>query len=295
SFKIAAALVLAAFSAQAIPLTPAPSCLGDLCNQSVDSGNVNIGSTTSIVPITEVTPITRYQPYVETYAPIVNSECGYGGYGGLGGYGYGYGGYGDINDRMRGVYGSRFGPRLYGSRFMKRDLEEDKEESEEHKGSSGSLLFSQFQSSECAADDASCVSSIPPQTVDMGSQVMIQPTNEILPTTTYQGKIESLESSIEAAPGMSSSLPQHNVNLGSNVAIQPVTKVYPDTTYQPTVNQLSTSIYAAEQYDESLPQSSVLLGSNVHIQPHVSVVPLTTFQPSIKSKPFIINVEQPCF
>ncbi|KAF9184212.1 hypothetical protein BGZ51_003499 [Haplosporangium sp. Z 767] len=212
---------------------------------------------------------------------------------GLGGYGYGYGGYGDINDRMRGVYGGRFGPRLYGLRFMKRDLEEDKEESEEHKGSSGSLLFNQFQSSECAADDASCVSLIPPQTVDMGSQVMIQPTNEILPTTTYQGKIESLESSIEAAPGMSSSLPQHNVNLGSNVVIQPVTTVYPDTTYQPIVNQLSTSIYAAEQYDESLPQSSVLLGSNVHIQPHVSVVPLTTFQPSIKSKPLIINVE-PC-
>ncbi|KAG0261279.1 hypothetical protein BG011_001167, partial [Mortierella polycephala] len=128
SFKIAAALVLATFSAQAIPLTipltTVPSCPGNLCSQSIDSGNVNIGSTTSIVPITEVTPITRYQPYVEAYAPIVNSEYGYGR---LGDYGYGYGGYGGIYDRMGGAYGGRYGSRLYGSRFMKRDHEEDKE------------------------------------------------------------------------------------------------------------------------------------------------------------------------
>ncbi|KAF9990231.1 hypothetical protein BGZ75_003123 [Mortierella antarctica] len=292
TLKIAAAVVLAFVSAQAAPLER--RLLGSDCYQSASSGNVDISSTTNIAPVTEVTPITRYQPYVQTFAPIVDSECDYGGhgylqgygghegYGGYGGYGGcgGYGGYGAYGRGYRGTYGRMTDlGRRFGTRFQKREDVEEK--------TSGSLLFSQFQSQEA------CDTSVPAQTVDMGSQVNIQPTNQVLPETTYQNRVQALDTNIDACAAESSALPQQNVNLGSHVSIQPTTHVNPDTTYQPTVNQLTTSIDAAPQQDQSLPQSSVQLGSSVNIAPEVHVQPLTTFQSSVKSLPFIINAE-PC-
>ncbi|CAO3565509.1 unnamed protein product [Mortierella alpina] len=293
TLKITAAIVLALVSVQAAP-TLERRILGSDCYQSASSGNVDISSTTNIAPVTEVTPITRYQPYVQTFAPIVDSECDYGGYGRLGGLGSlggfggleGYGAYGRGYRGYRGAYGRMGGfGRGFGTRLLKRAEAEEGEDVEEKK--SGSLLFSQFQSQEA------CDTSVPAQTIDMGSQVNIQPTNQVLPETTYQNRVQALDTNIDACAAEASALPQQNVNLGSHVSIQPTTHVNPDTTYQPTVNQLTTSIDAAPQQDQSLPQSSVQLGSSVHIAPEVYVQPLTTFQSSVKSLPFIINAE-PC-
>ncbi|KAF9575779.1 hypothetical protein EC968_001566 [Mortierella alpina] len=291
TLKITVAVVLVLVSVQAAPALER-RFRGSDCYQSASSGNVDISSTTNIAPVTEVTPITRYQPYVQTFAPIVDSECDYdhlyGGYGNYDAYGRGY----------HGAYGRMAGlGRRFGTRFQKRRDVEEKEEKEEKEDveekedaeekKSGSLLFSQFQSQEA------CDVSVPAQTVDMGSQVNIQPTNQVLPETTYQNRVQALDTNIDACAAESSALPQQNVNLGSHVSIQPTTHVNPDTTYQPTVNQLTTSIDAAPQQDQSLPQSSVQLGSSVHIAPEVHVKPLTTFQNSVKSLPFIINAE-PC-
>ncbi|KAF9943882.1 hypothetical protein BGZ70_005325, partial [Mortierella alpina] len=157
TLKITAAIVLALVSVQAAPALER-RLHGSDCYQSASSGNVDISSTTSIAPVTEVTPITRYQPYVQTFAPIVDSECDYGGYDRLGDYG-GYGGY--------GAYGRGYRGRRFGTHLLKRAEAEDVEEKK-----SGSLLFSQFQSQEA------CDTSVPAQTVDMGSQVNIQPTNQ---------------------------------------------------------------------------------------------------------------------
>ncbi|KAF9299932.1 hypothetical protein BGZ74_008490, partial [Mortierella antarctica] len=103
--SLACALVACA---TAIPILPpdASTCpAGQICNQSVDSGIVSVGSSVSAVPVTQVTPITNYQPIVQALAPIVTSECnnilggdfggGFGGLGGLGGIG-GLGGMGGI-------------------------------------------------------------------------------------------------------------------------------------------------------------------------------------------------------
>ncbi|KAF9329368.1 hypothetical protein BG006_007548, partial [Podila minutissima] len=85
--SLACALVACA---TAIPILPpdASTCpAGQICNQSVDSGIVSVGSSVSAVPVTQVTPITNYQPIVQALAPIVTSECNNilgGGFGGLG-------------------------------------------------------------------------------------------------------------------------------------------------------------------------------------------------------------------
>ncbi|KAG0042816.1 hypothetical protein BGZ83_012142 [Gryganskiella cystojenkinii] len=318
SLKTVAAVALIAY-VQAAPLVA--RCVGDECNQSASSGNVNLGSTTNIAPVTNVTPITRYQPYVQAFAPLVQSECdddfdsqsdfsglGYGGsmYG-SGFYGRNSGFYGSGLYRS-GVYGnSLYGPgygrgglyggsiRNNGGLFKRNHLDASSSDlSGTGASSSGNLLFSQFQHN-CAenSDAEGCQTSVPAQSVDMGSQVTAQPTNEIYPSTSYQAHVQSLGADIQASAAESHQLPQQNVNLGSNVAIQPTTQVVPQTTYQPTVNQLATSIQAAPQQDQSLPQSTIQLGSSVQISPQVQVTPLTTFQPSIQSLPFIINAE-PC-
>ncbi|KAF9907380.1 hypothetical protein BX616_000428 [Lobosporangium transversale] len=304
SLKLTVALVLAAASVQAVPIR-------DACYQVADSGNVDVSSSTNIKPITDVTPITRYQPIVKAFAPLVDSECDYYDKGLYGGYDYDnypYSRYGR-GYCGRGYYGRTYSPLdpLNARRFVKRqdpnqttigatagaptgNVPESGTAPESEAAtcpSSGSLLFKQFQA------PADCQASIPAQNVDMGSQVLIQPTNKVLPSTTYQSHVQSLDSNIAAAPAQSSSLPQQNVDLGSNVFIQPTTQVLPKTSYQPEVNQLTTQIDAAPQQDQSLPQSSVLLGSQVHISPNVHVKPLTTFQPTIESLPFIIHAA-PC-
>ncbi|KAF9353118.1 hypothetical protein BGX26_009093 [Mortierella sp. AD094] len=313
SLKAASTLVLALAVAQAAPLA-ARSCSGAECNQSVNSGNVQLGSTTNITPITDITPITRYQPIVQAYAPIVHSECDTGledgcnsdygdyDYSGLGrsdlgysNYGYSRLGYSDIGNPGLGYYGQtrHYSPigGLYGRRrFLKRSSDD---QSASQESGSGSLLFNQFQSPDCQAGQEGCETSVPAQNVDLGSHVSIQPTNQVYPSTTYQNHVQSLDANIDASEAQSSNLPQQKVDLGSNVSIQPTTKVLPQTTYQPSVNQLTTSIQAAPQQDQSLPQSSVQLGSHVSIAPSVQVHPLTTFQSSITSLPFIINSE-PC-
>ncbi|KAI1311066.1 hypothetical protein EDD11_003539 [Mortierella claussenii] len=301
SLKVASAIVLAIASVQAAPLER--RCVGSECYQAASSGDVEVGSTTSIQPITDVTPITRYQPIVQTHAAIVDSDCdhgdygryeNYGGYGNHGGYGsygrYGDYGYGDYDSYGLGYRGRGYRG-YYGRRFMKRQ-DDASAMSTSTSASSGNLLFSQLQQPDGAAD-ASCEASVPAQNVDLGSQVSIQPTNQVLPSTTYQNHVQALDSNIDAAPAQDNSLPQQHISLGSNVSIQPTTQVLPQTTYQPEVNQLTTAVDAAPQQDQSLPQSSVNLGSSVHIKPTVQVTPLTTFQPSIQSLPFIIN-SQPC-
>ncbi|KAG0036668.1 hypothetical protein BGZ82_003907, partial [Podila clonocystis] len=60
--SLACALVACA---TAIPLfaPDASACsAGQSCDQSVGSGTVSVGSSVSAVPVTQVTPITNYQP-----------------------------------------------------------------------------------------------------------------------------------------------------------------------------------------------------------------------------------------
>ncbi|KAG0341301.1 hypothetical protein BG004_006086 [Podila humilis] len=293
TLKIASALVLLALAAQSAPFHPG-GCVGSACDQSASSGNVDVGSTTNISPVTNVTPITNYQPIVQAHAPIVSSDCYdhgiYGGYGDYIPYG-GAGGYhGSDYIGRGGLYGNRWA-RLarYGVNrpglFKRQETSAATDQTPAQQA--GSLLFSQFQSSpsQCPAGDTACIANLPQQTVDLGSSVSAVPETNIQPSTTYQSRVQSLDSNIQAAPAEQSSLPQQAVNLGYNTVIQPTT--------QPTVNQLTTDIQAAPAQDQSLPQSSVQLGSSVNIAPSVTVQPLTTFQPSIQSLPFIINAA-PC-
>ncbi|KAG0089458.1 hypothetical protein BGZ93_009180 [Podila epicladia] len=296
TFKIASALALLVV-VQAVPLVS--RCVGSACHQAASSGNVDVGSTTNIAPVTNVTPITNYQPIFHANAPIVSSDCYhhgiYGGldYGGLGGGGL----YGNRIARF-----SRYG---YGLGLLKRDAIDDARDTMEEslamyqptsQGQQSNLLFSQFQTqppASCAPTDTACVANLPQQTVDLGSSVSAVLQTNVMPSTTYQSQVQSLDSNIQAAPAQQSSLSEQSVNMGHNTFIQPTTQVLPQTSYQPTVNQLTTDIQAAPVQDQSLPQSSVQLGSSVNISPSVTVHPSTTFQPSIQSLPFIIN-SAPC-
>ncbi|KAI1314627.1 hypothetical protein EDD11_001926 [Mortierella claussenii] len=240
------------------------------CSQNVDSGSVSLASTVNMVPITNVTPVNRYQPIVQTFEPIVQSIC----------------------------KRSPLNTAAQDERGMTQSQGQDQSNvSREDMSFLGSYMGATTLpvTLDCTANPGaeSCQTSIPPSTTDLGSQVTIQPQNQILASTTYQNRVQSLHSNIEAAPAQYNSLPQHNVDLGSSVSIQPTTQVLPQTLYQPEVHQLATDVQAASDEDQSLPQSSVNLGSSVQIRPTVSVTPLTVFQPSIKSLPFIIDVA-PC-
>ncbi|KAF9429916.1 hypothetical protein BGZ76_001061 [Entomortierella beljakovae] len=137
----------------------------------------------------------------------------------------------------------------------------------------------------------SCDQSLPIGSTNMGSYVEVKPSQRILPSTVYQGRVQSLDTNIQSAPAQESTLSRSNVNMGSNTFIQPVTKVIPNTTYQPSVSQKATSIEAAGPLDLNLARSSVTLGSSVLIRPTTTVEPLTVFQPTIQSLPFVINDE----
>ncbi|KAF9202629.1 hypothetical protein BGZ59_002069, partial [Podila verticillata] len=288
--SLACALVACA---SAIPLyaPDASSCpAGQSCDQALDSGSVSVGSTVSAVPVTQVTPITNYQPIVQALAPIVSSDCdndlglggdlgglggissfglgGYagslglgGGYSGLGGIGGGYsglggiGGYGGLGGNYAGL-GSSISSN-YGGQMKKRQFGLPAGTSD------ASFLQSadpSSQASACAPGDSACIANLPQETVDLGSAVTAVP----------QTNVQALDSNIQAAPAQQASLPQQSVNLGHNTFIQPTTQVLPQTSYQPTVNQLTTDIQAAPVQDQSLPQSSVQLGSEVNIVPTVT-------------------------
>ncbi|KAF9990216.1 hypothetical protein BGZ75_003108 [Mortierella antarctica] len=339
ALRVTLALALIATAAQAAPILPVDQDYA--CNQSVDSGLVSLSSTSNVVPVTQVTPVTHYQPLVQAHAAIVDSECqhrpldipygpsnyaydpsygarfasNYGAYGNRYGanadlrYGAGYGaGYGANADSMYGAgygvnadsrYGAGYGAGSGGDalgdmssfagglRKRQNIVESGLEESSD--ASADATTSSLFYEPQGGA----CDTSIPPQTVDMGSNVHMIPSTSVNPATFYQPQVQSLESDIQACAAESSALPEQNVQLGSNVSIQPTTQVLPQTMYQPAVHQLTAEIDAAPQEDQSLPQSSVELGSSVQIVPTVSVTPLTVFQPSVQSLPFIIDVE-PC-
>jgi len=136
-----------------------------------------------------------------------------------------------------------------------------------------------------------CEQTVPGSTTDMGSDVTATPSNVVLPSTVYQGHVQSKGPEIEAAAAESKQLSQSNVNLASDTHIEPVTKVFPETTYQPSVEQKATMIEADVPESQSLDRSSVSLGSSVTVRPTTTVEPLTVFQPKIKSLPFIIHDE----
>ncbi|KAF9188060.1 hypothetical protein BGZ50_001576, partial [Haplosporangium sp. Z 11] len=222
ALRISFALAIVALTAQAAPIlpgaaydAPAYGYTDSACHQNVDSGSVDLGSTTSIVPITEITPIHRYQNYIEAYAPIVNSEC----YNTFGDYGYGVGiGRGVGISRGVGYPASPYdnGYDNYGV------------DTTAGNGRPGTLFRRRFSENDpadltCAAGDLGCQTSVPPQTVDLGSSVNVVPSIDVTPATFYQPQVQSLESDILAAPAQTHTLPQHNVDLGSNVLLQPAT------------------------------------------------------------------------
>ncbi|KAF9913221.1 hypothetical protein BX616_010136 [Lobosporangium transversale] len=285
ALKFTTAFVGLACVIQAAPVSS--RCIGAECSQSANSGSVLVGSTTNVVPLTQVVPVTRYQPLVQAYAPIVQSACAeplteslpfskaslqYDRFGPM-----------RSGERLMFESGRRmpFEPML--SRFIKRS-EEENEASKHH----------MTKPEGCVLDTKgteSCEQSVPASTVDMGSMVTAEPKNVILPSTVYQGHVKDKGPDIYAAPEQHSALSQANVNLGSNAIVQPVTKVVPSTTYQPSVENKATIVEAAEPQDQSLERSSASLGSTVTIRPVTTVKPLTIYQPKIESLPFRIHDE----
>ncbi|KAF9345453.1 hypothetical protein BGX26_003108 [Mortierella sp. AD094] len=253
------------------PSTPA-------CSQSVDSGSTSLGSTVNAVPITNVSPINRYRPIIQAFAPIVQSECDdrFGDDDVDGGL---YGS--DYNNYDGSILGSAYGS---GSQLYRRDSAFSDPSSDPSLSAPYSSLdsaSSDFDMGQQDQQQSDCDTSVPYQNVDLGSSVDVIPSTQVAPSTFYRPQVSSLESDIQAAPAQSSSLPQQNVDLGSNVSIQPITHVLPQTTYQPQVHQMTTSIEAAPQQDQPLPESSVHLGSNVLITPTVDpVVTLVDLHPT---------------
>ncbi|KAF9966372.1 hypothetical protein BGZ70_002532 [Mortierella alpina] len=277
--KLASLVLALTCAVHAAPLSQ--GCVGDACHQVASSGSVSLGSSTKIVPVTEVTPITRYQPIIQSYAPVVQSACPP-----------------DIPlSEFRNPMGDpgfmslrrgpaeemmiKSAPRLRGAmttggtinRFAKRAKKE-------------------VSAEQCIPSATqTCEQTVPGSTTDMGSDVTATPSNVVLPSTVYQGHVQSKGPEIEAAAAESKQLSQSNVNLASDTRIEPVTKVFPETTYQPSVEQKATMIEADVPESQSLGRSSVSLGSSVTVRPTTTVEPLTVFQPKIKSLPFIIHDE----
>ncbi|KAG0296001.1 Adaptor for signal transduction [Dissophora globulifera] len=266
----------------AAPVLDRSQCVGGQCNQAVQSGNVDIGSSTNIVPVTQVTPITRYQPIVQAYAPIVDSECSGGDasffpslYGGKYGYGsFGYSPYGYFPHHRYNMHPRPSMDMMPG--FM---------------GGAGLVKRRNIASMKenCVPSATeTCEQNVPGSSTNLGSYVTAEPSNVVLPSTVYQGHVQSQAADIEAAAAQHTTLSHSNVDIGSHTYIQPVTKVLPQTTYQPSVDQKATVIDAAAPEHESLARSSVSLGSSVTVRPTTKVEPLTVYQPSIQSLPFLI-------
>ncbi|KAF9118961.1 hypothetical protein BGW39_000705 [Mortierella sp. 14UC] len=311
--KLASALAIFACAIQAAPL--APRCEGTACHQYGHSGSVQAGSVTNVVPETNVVPVTRLQPVVKVHTAIVESDCtqqqsglfGVGGspYLGRQSMDFARGGNMMLSPMEQGpAFGmmsrermGRIGD-LSATRFMDRMNRFDRTMNPTSINSAIMMKRTMGQPMlrpDCipSATD-NCVLNIPSSTTDMGSTVTAVPSNVILPSTVYQGKVKSGAAVVYAAEATDTALPGQRVNLGSDTFIQPITKVVPSTTYQPSVDQKATMVDAAPAMDQSLGRSSVSLGSSVYIRPTTTVEPLTVFQPKIQSLPFIINSETLC-
>ncbi|KAF9984937.1 hypothetical protein BGZ75_003508 [Mortierella antarctica] len=275
--KLTSAALVLTCVIHAVPLRG--GCVGDACYQTASSGSVSLGSSTKIVPVTEVTPITRYQPIIQSYAPVVQSEC--------------------PADSLLSEFRSPLGD----SRFM--SLRQGPAEEMMMKGSprlrsamtTGDTINrfakrAMVLPEECVPSATqTCEQTVPGSTTDIGSDVTAVPSNVVLPSTVYQGHVQAKGPEIEAAAAEYKQLSQSNVNLASDTRIEPVTKVFPETTYQPSVEQKATMIEADMPESQSLGRSSVSLGSSVTVRPTTTVEPLTVFQPKVKSLPFIIHDE----
>lgn len=220
-------------------------CAGNACYQSASSGNVNVGSATNISPVTNVIPITRYQPIVQGLTPIVQSECSH------------------------GLGSSMLDLGLRQPLFMRRHLPSEKKLRPDCNPS--------------AAD--SCELSLDSGTTELGSSVTAVPSNVVLPSTVYQGCVQSQAPEVFAAPAEYTSLGSSNVNLGSSALIQPATHVVPSTVYQPSVENKGTIVESETGERQNPAQSSVELGSQTTIRPTTFVEPLTVIRPKIKTLP----------
>ncbi|KAF9973563.1 hypothetical protein BGZ73_003171, partial [Actinomortierella ambigua] len=295
--RSSSALLVFACLASLSSATPIPACLGDACNQAVQTGNVQLGSSTTIMPETNVVPVTNYQPIIRAGSPIVmadslcagssslmNPTCFMGGSGGvLGDFGSGrpiglgrnvrigpFIGGGSLFPSQGGIDGF-FPSRL--ARQGGRPLLMRRDHLPEH---------TKLKPDCVPSATVSCETTVTGDAVDMGSYVTAVPKVAVEPNTVYQGAVQSNAAEIEAAPASHSTLAQESVSLGGHVQIQPVTAVRPEHTYQPSVTSLPTQVEAAMPTYQALDQSSVSLGSTVHVQPTTTVRPLTIYQPSIK-------------
>ncbi|KAF9431184.1 hypothetical protein BGZ76_000517, partial [Entomortierella beljakovae] len=296
--RVTLALALVAVATQAAPL----SSIGDIdptsdlggfgpnapCSQNVDSGSTLLESTVNAIPITNITPIHRYRPVIQSFAPIVQSQCGQ-----------------ITDDLFDSSFESDGSPYLneydgYNNNLSRRDMTpsdfpQDVIVDASFQPSSDAIEpnYNMDLQQEQEQEQESCDTMVPQQNIDLGSLINMIPSTNVAPSTLYEPQVQSLESNIQATPSQLSSLPQQNVNLGSDVDIQPSTHVFPQTVYEPEVHQLTAAIAAAPQQDQSLAQSSVQLGSHVQIVPAVNVQPFTVYQPRVQSLPAIVEA-QPC-
>ncbi|KAF9896708.1 hypothetical protein BX616_006900 [Lobosporangium transversale] len=265
--RITLALSLFVLAAQTVPVPQDPSALGSMdlnapdpdlaptCNQDIDSGSVSLASTVNTVPITNVTPVNRYQPIVQAFAPIVQSTL--------------YGCASTIDNPSQSDPLPR-GNVLKRRQFPPINRDVDVEScsttvppSTVDMGSFVSAVPStdvnpstvyqpHVQALESAIEAAPAESSmLPQQNVDLGSNVFIQPLTQVLPQTTYQPKVQQLTTTIEATPQEDQSLPQSSVDLGSSVHIRPTVAVKPLTIFQPTVKSLPFIIEVEPCVDET--------------------------------------------
>ncbi|KAG0260069.1 hypothetical protein BG011_002140 [Mortierella polycephala] len=263
-FKLFASATVLACAVQALPLEP--QCVGGECVKSVDAGKVDIGSTTRIAPVSEITPITRIQPIIQSYTPIVQAEGGY-------------------------PQTGKADPALFGLNIGRPETRVGHPDAAIiNSGTINSFFKRNYLKPDCvpSATEA-CEQIVESGTTDMGSTVIATPSNVILPSTVYQNKVQSESPEVVAAEAQYAELKKSNVILGSETRIQPVDKVLPETTYQPFVKNKPTIVEMTAPEYESLARSSVSLGSSVTIRPVTTVEPLTIFQQKIKSLPFVIE------
>lgn len=241
ALKIASAFLAVACAVQAAPLLGQP-CLEGACHQTANSGSVALGSTTKIVPLTQVTPITRYQPIVQAYAPIVQSQCG--------DYpAHLYGGFPNMAGRLHKrdvAMEPNTGAACTPTQMCEKTIPASTIETGslvKAKPSSVILPSTVYQGhvvSEAAEIEAAAAqhTELSRGRVNLGSNTHIQPVTKIMPSTVYQPSVAQKATMIEAAPQQDLSLAQSSASLGSMVTVRPTTTVEPLTVFQPKVKSL---------------------------------------------------------
>ncbi|KAG0309672.1 hypothetical protein BGZ98_009992 [Dissophora globulifera] len=268
--KLASTLVVLMCFTQAAPARRL--CADNRCSEVVNSDDVLLGSTTSIVPAMQTMPIAQYWPFANAFMPTVET------------FNSGY-------DRWLERFPCNVDHRVQhpGSRLPPTTTIIP------NNNNIITPVIKRHMAPECVPSaTVSCEQNLASSTTDMGSAVIAMPENVVLPSTVYQGHVQSKEAQVYAAEAQHTNLKQSNINLGSNVLIQPVTKVIPQTTYQPSVDQKATVVEMAAPENESLARSSVTLGSTVTVRPVTTIEPLTIYQPKVVSLPFIIHDETGC-